>query len=85
VDASDNPLELDRNRLAHVIDEARDQVLDHLDALDEQPAANVDDAEAIADTFRESKPPTEGRSFDELLDELFTEAIPASLNTPHLG
>jgi aromatic-L-amino-acid decarboxylase len=85
VDASSNPLELDREQLASMIDEARDRVLDHLDELPETPAANVDEPAALAQRFRETEPPRQGRAFEDLMDELFEEAIPSSLNTPHPG
>jgi aromatic-L-amino-acid decarboxylase len=85
VDAEANPLELDRDELAAMIEEAGQRVVDHLADLDEQPAADVDDASELAERFREPEPPREGASFEALMDELFEEAIPASLNTPHPG
>ncbi len=80
-----NPLELDPERLSRMITRARDRLLEHLDSLPEQHAQYDEDPEDLADAFHEPTPPREGSSFQALLDELFDEAIPASLNTAHPG
>ncbi|WP_458188436.1 pyridoxal phosphate-dependent decarboxylase family protein [Haladaptatus sp. NG-WS-4] len=81
---SDRSLELSRDEMRRMVDEASERVLDHLETLPDQPTTNVDDAEERAERLREPLP-EESTSFDELLDLLFEEAIPYSLNAPHPG
>ena len=81
---ADHPLELSRDEQAEMIEKARERVLDHLETLPDQPAANLDEAEAKAEQFDESLP-TEPTPYDELLDSLFEDAIPHSINNPHPG
>lgn len=81
----DNPLELDGDEMREMVELAAERVIAHLERLPEQPAANVDDPEAIAEAFHEPEPPEQPTVFETLLDELFDDAIPQSLNTPHPG
>jgi aromatic-L-amino-acid decarboxylase len=80
----DHPLELSREEMTEMIEAATERVLDHLQSLPDQPAADLDDAEVKAEEFDESLP-TEPTPYDELLDSLFEDAIPHSLNNPHPG
>ncbi|WP_458209215.1 pyridoxal phosphate-dependent decarboxylase family protein [Haladaptatus sp. NG-SE-30] len=81
---SDRSLELSRDEMSQMIDEATEHIVNHLETLPEQSMGNVDEAEAQAERLEEPLP-EEPTSFDEVLDLLFEEAIPYSLNTPHPG
>lgn len=81
----ENPLELDRDQVSEMIDEAKERILEHLDSLPEQPAGYDEDPETVAQAFHEPQPPQEGVPFEVLMDELFERALDPSLNTPHPG
>lgn len=81
---SENTLELSREQMTDMADEAVERVLDHLAELGEQPAADLDGAEDLAERLREPLP-EEPTPYGELLDLLFEEAIPRSINPPHPG
>lgn len=81
---SDEPLELSREEMARMADEATERVLDHLESLPDQPAADTGGADELTERLDEQLP-EEPTSFGELLDFLFDEAIPCSLNAPHPG
>ena len=82
--SSDSPLELSRDEMRRMVDEASERVIAHIEGLPDQPAADVEDADELAERLREPLP-EEPTPYDELLDLLFEEAIPRSLNTPHPG
>ncbi|WP_158055299.1 pyridoxal phosphate-dependent decarboxylase family protein [Halorussus halophilus] len=78
------PLELSREEMAAMMEAATERVIDHVETLPDQPAADLDGAEERAEQLREPLP-TEPTNFDDLLDLLFDGAIPKSLNNPHPG
>lgn len=82
--APDAPLELSRDEMARMIEEAAERVLDHVESLPEQPAADLDGAEELAERMREPLP-EEPTPYGELLDLLFEEAIPRSINAAGPG
>lgn len=84
MNSSDNPLELSHDEMVRMVDEATERIVDHLESLPEQPAANTDEADELAKRLHEPLP-EEPTPFGELLDLLFEEAIPCSVNTPHPG
>ena len=60
---------------------ATDRIVDHVTSLPAQPAADTAGAEALARELIEREPPETGAPAEELLDLLFTRAIPKSFNT----
>ncbi len=85
MDAAKNPLELDEATLTEIIEQTTQRILHHLETLPQQHAAYDEDPETIAQRFHEPHPPDEPTPPGELLDHLFNDAIPPSLNTPHPG
>jgi len=78
------PLEPDEAEMRALIDATIARVIPHILSLHEQPASNNDGATEFARTLDEPLP-QQGTPFDELLDFLFDEAIPRSLNTASPG
>lgn len=78
------PLEPSPDEMRALAREAVDRVVDHLAGLDEAPAADLDGAEAGVAAVRGSLSDDPAPA-DDLLDFLFDEAIPASLNTASPG
>jgi len=78
------PLEPDAQEMQQLIDEAGRRIVEHIQTLPSQPAANVDDATEFARTIIEPLP-QKGEPVEKLLDFLFDEAIPRSFNTPGPG
>lgn len=78
------PLEPDEAEMRRLIDATVARVVPHVLSLGEQPASNTDGATEFARTLDEPLP-QQGTPFDELLDLLFDEAIPRSLNTASPG
>lgn len=81
--ARDRPLELTREEMEAMVAAATDDVLDHLESLPDQPAANTRPDDPF-ENLREPIP-SEPTPFTELLDLLFEDAIPYSINAPHPG
>jgi len=73
-------LELDAERFQAMVGEAARRIAEHVEALDEAPAADVEGAEALGRSLVEDMP-RGGRAFEELLDHLFGEVVPKSYNT----
>lgn len=78
------PLEPDPRAMREMIDAVASRVIEHVDSLPDQPSHGTDDAVEVARRLREDLP-REGRDLDELLDQLFTEAVPRSYNTASPG
>ena len=64
---------------------AMDRIVPHVTSLPGQPAADTEGAEALARELIERDPPETGTPAEELLDLLFTRAIPKSFNTASPG
>lgn len=78
------PLEPDAAEMQGLLDEAARRIIEHIQSLPWQPAANVEGATEFARTLIEPLP-QRGQPFEKLLDFLFEEAIPRSFNTPGPG
>lgn len=59
-------------------------VLDHLDSLSDQLTADLDSSEELFEHLREPIP-EEPTPFPDLVEFLFEDAIPRSINAPHPG
>jgi aromatic-L-amino-acid decarboxylase len=81
---SSSPLEPDTASLRALIDAAVDRLLRYLESLPEQPAADVEGAEAVARALA-AEIPEEGGAIEPLLDLLFERAIPKSFNAAGPG
>jgi aromatic-L-amino-acid decarboxylase len=81
--ARDRSLELTREEMVEMVSIATDRVIEHLESLPDQPAANA----TVNDPFEHMREPVpeEPTPFAELLDLLFEDAIPYSINGPHPG
>lgn len=81
--AQDRSLELTREEMVDMVSAATERVVAHLESLPDQPAANA----RADDTFEHLREPVpeEPTPFPELLDLLFEDAIPYSINGPHPG
>jgi aromatic-L-amino-acid decarboxylase len=84
-DTPDTALELPATALRGLVEAALNRVLAHLDSLPRQPAAETEGAIALARALIEREAPETGTPPEELLDLLFTKAIPKSFNTAGPG
>ena len=82
---ADTSLELSAREMERLVRLATDRIVDHVASLPAQPAADTDGAEALARELIERDPPETGAPAEELLDLLFTRAIPKSFNTASPG
>jgi len=82
---ADTSLELSVREMEHLVRLATNGIVDHVASLPAQPAADTDGAEALARELIEREPPEAGAPAEELLDFLFTRAIPKSFNTASPG
>ncbi len=82
----DNPaeLELDGAELRRLIRLATDRVVQFVDTLPSQPAADVTGGAELARSLVEALP-EQGVPFEDLLDLLFTRAVPKAFNTAGPG
>ncbi len=82
--AEDRSLELSGEALARLIDAAKERILDHIDSLPRQPAADTAGGVELARSLIEPLP-KQGRPYEELLELLFEKVIPKSFNTAGPG
>lgn len=78
------PLEPNAEEMRRLVDEAMTRIVEHIESLPQQPAANVEGANQYARTLVE-KLPAKGQPYETLLDELFNEYIPRSFNAAGPG
>ena len=77
-------LEPGPEEMRRLVDEAMRRIVEHVDSLPRQPAANVDGAAEFARTLIEPLP-RHGQRYERLLDDLFNEYIPRSFNAAGPG
>lgn len=82
---ADTSLELSPRQMKDLLDAVRDRVVEHVSSLPAQPAADVAGSEELARALFEPEPPEAGIPAAEILDLLFTRAIPKSFNTAGPG
>src|SRR5690348_11567685 len=80
----DTTLELSAAEMRRLVEQAMDYIVSHIESLPQQPAVNIDDGRAIAQSLVEPLP-EQGQPFPELLQVLFQRAIPTSFNTAGPG
>lgn len=80
----DLTLELSSARMRLMVERAMERILDHLESLPSQPAADVGGSEELARSVIEGLP-RRGTPYEELLELLFTRLIPKSFNTTGPG
>ncbi len=78
------PLEPDASEMRHLVDEAMDRIVAHIESLPQQPAGNTEGAAELARTLIEPLP-RRGESYEKLLDQLFNDLIPRSFNAAGPG
>ena len=78
-------LELKPDAMRAFLAEAARRVIDHVESLGEQPAQQIDDGVELARKLAAEPLPSTPRSFEDLLEELFEQIIPVSLNTAGPG
>jgi aromatic-L-amino-acid decarboxylase len=81
---ADRTLELSSGELRRLIEAATDRILDYIESLPRQPAANAEGGADLARSLREPLPET-GRPAGELLELLFEKVIPKGFNTAGPG
>lgn len=79
------PLELDRQAMQDLGADALRRILDHLESLPRQPAADTAGALDLARELIERQPPEAGAPAGQLLDLFFERAVPKSFNTAGPG
>lgn len=77
-------LEPDAAEMRRLVDGAMDRIVELIETLPEQPAADTTGGVELARALRESLP-EEGQPYDELLDLIFDRAAPATFNTTGPG
>lgn len=77
-------LELSGSQFRELAELALDRIVPHIDSLAEQPAWNLDNADSIARSISQELPTT-ATSVNEILDSLFDDYIPLSLNSAGPG
>ena len=82
---ADTSLELSPRQMKDLLDAVRDRVVEHVSSLPAQPAADVAGSGELARALFEPEPPEAGIPAAEILDLLFTRAIPKSFNTAGPG
>ena len=78
------PLEPDAQEMRHLVDEAMQRIIAHIESLPSQPAMNVEGATEYARTLIEPLP-QRGEAYESLLDFLFRDAIPRSFTAAGPG
>ncbi|MDP9122845.1 MAG: aminotransferase class V-fold PLP-dependent enzyme [Acidobacteriota bacterium] len=79
------PLELTGEPLRQAVEQTLGRILDHLESLPDQPAADTLGARELARSLVERHLPAAPTPLPELLDLLFERAIPKSFNTAGPG
>ena len=80
----DLSLELTAEEMRSLVEQAMTYIVPHVESLPRQPAVNIEEGKEVARKFVEPLPET-GQPFPELLEVLFQEAIPTSINTAGPG
>ncbi len=85
--ATEWPLEPNSVEMRAAIDAVAARIVDHVASLPDQPACGNADTEDVARAVRRAREsvPTTGSDLEELLDYLFSEAVPRSFNTAGPG
>ena len=78
------PLDPSAERMTELVHEVARRTVEFLETLPAQPAYSNEGGEALAQRLAEA-PPETGASLESILDLLFKEVIPCSLNTAHAG
>ncbi len=81
---SDRILEIGGRELRELIDSAAELIIEHLESLPKQPAADLDGAAQLARSFKEPLPET-GCDVGNLMKQVVRKAAPKSLNTASPG
>jgi aromatic-L-amino-acid decarboxylase len=71
--------------MRRMVGSAMDRIVEHIESLPRQPAADLEGSLELARTLIEAEPPEDGASFEELLQPLFRDWIPKSFNTAGPG
>ena len=79
------PLELTGDQMRRMVGSAMDRIVDHIESLPQQPAADIDGSLELAKQLIETEPPESGTPFEGLLESLFQDWIPKSFNTAGPG
>jgi aromatic-L-amino-acid decarboxylase len=80
----DFTLELSAEEMRHLVAQAVEQIVAHLESLPTQPAVNTEGGTELARSLVEPLPQI-GQPYDALLDLLFSRIIPKSFNTASPG
>jgi aromatic-L-amino-acid decarboxylase len=80
----DFTLELSAQEMRHLVAQAVEQIVAHLESLPTQPAVNTEGGTELARSLVEPLPQI-GQPYDALLDLLFSRVIPKSFNTASPG
>lgn len=78
------PLELSPENMSELLERVKEKLMVHLATLPQQPASNITNGEALADKLREPLPKS-SHPYDELLDQLFDQAIGTGFNSAGPG
>ena len=78
------PLEPSGAEMRRLAEAAMARIVPHLESLPDQPSADVEGAIELAREISGPMPES-GRPFEEILDLLFSRAIPKSFNTSGPG
>ena len=82
---ADTSLELSAEEMEGLVRLAVERVVEHVESLPGQRAADTEGAVELSRSLIESEPPERGVPAAELLDLLFSQAIPKSFNTASPG
>ena len=83
-EAPSSPLELDENVMRDMVAASLDRIVDHLSGLSSSPADDAARGRVVARAMSD-KLPEQGAPFESLLDLLFEDVIPTSVNTAGPG
>lgn len=77
-------LELSAKAMRSLVDQAMERIVDHIESLPLQPAADVQGGAELARSLKEPMP-EKGMAFSELLDLLFEKLVPRTFNSAGPG